>query len=250
MKLSSLIEGISLGAVGMFLLDPDQGGRRRALVKDQVVHHANRKREAVRVMGIDFVNRTKGLRYRVKSHLDKNAISDEVLIERCKAEIGHCVSHAGAIQISCLKGAITLSGPILVAEMDACLRQIQAIAGVRQVVNNLEVHSSPEHIPALQGNSNLPIQGRWTPATSLVMGIAGAMCALYGMKRKGVVGSLMQVGGMGMVAKAFRDTEHRFDPSPKRISEGDGKSQPLRGLATRAMEDTEQVTDRGQAGMI
>lgn len=64
--------------------------------------------------------------------------------------------------------------------------------------------------------------GRWTPATSLIAGGAGILIGLSGTRRGGLMGTAMQLIGTGMVAKAFHDTEHRFDPSnsqPERMEE-------------------------------
>jgi hypothetical protein len=244
MKLTSLIEGIGLGAVAMFLLDPDRGARRRALLRDQVVHETHKKREAVQIMGRDFVNRSKGLRHRVRSKMDGKQVPDELLVERARAEIGHVVSHSGAVQITCENGLMALSGPILASELEACLRHMQMIPGVYQVLNNLDIHASSEHISALQGGIPRPLTARWTPATCLVMGLTGAFCLAYGRSRKGIVGSAMKVGGMGLITKAFRDTEQRFEPSTRHRFET--RSQK----ALPAMQDSEQVTDRGQAGMV
>lgn len=250
MKFTSLIEGIGLGAFAMFLLDPDRGARRRALLRDQFIHQGTKKREAVNIMATDFVNRTRGLGYRLRSQFNHDQVSDEILVERARAELGHFVTHAHAIQITCTGGVLSISGPVLATEMDSCLRCIQSISGVKQVINNLVVHSSAEHIPSLQGPGKLANQTRWTPATSLVMGVTGVFCALYGAKRKGIVGGLFQVGGMGLIGKAFRDTENRFAPTPS------GRAKPMPEMtlsksgAPHEMEEREPVTDRGQAGMI
>ena len=249
MKLTSLIEGIGLGAVAMFLLDPDRGARRRALLRDQVIRETHKKREAVQIMGRDFVNRSKGLRHRVRAKLDGKQVPDELLVERARAEIGHVVSHSGAVQITCENGLMSLSGPILASELEDCLRHMQMIPGVYQVLNNLDVHSSPEHISSLQGGIPKPLGTRWNPATCLVMGLTGTFCLVYGNGRKGVVGGAMKVGGMGLIAKAFRDTEQRFEPSTRSryTAQQDGKGSRK---SLPAMQDTEQVTDRGQAGMV
>ncbi len=57
----TLIGGIGLGAGLMYLLDPQMGRRRRALVRDQVIHLEHEAEGAARVVGRDLSNRTQGL---------------------------------------------------------------------------------------------------------------------------------------------------------------------------------------------
>lgn len=251
MKLTSLIEGIGLGAVAMFLLDPDRGVRRRALLRDQMVHQANRKRRAVSVMTHDFVNRTKGMRYKVQGQLKREAVSDEILVERARAEIGHRATHSGSIHVTCEAGVLTLVGPILFSELDGCLRALQMLPGVKQIANNLDTHVSGDRISALQGGRPRPVLNRWTPATCFVMGIAGVLCIAYGRSRKGVVGGAMRVGGMGLITKAFHDTEQRFDPlssPPRFVGAQESKDSTRKALPT--MDGAESVTEKGHAGMV
>ncbi len=250
MKLTSLIEGIGLGAVAMFLLDPERGVRRRAMLRDQVVHQATRKRRAVQVMTHDFVNRTKGLRYKVQGQLRRDEVSDQTLAERARAEVGHLVSHSGSIQISSQNGILTLSGPILISELDACLRAMQMIPGVKEVRNDLETFTTGEHVSGLQGGKPRTALGRWTPATSFVMGVTGAICVIYGRSRKGVVGGVFRVGGMGLITKAFHDTEQRFDSLQSSNLVGGLGSGPARTKALPMMDGAEPVTEKGSAGMV
>lgn len=250
MKLTSLIEGVALGAVGMFFLDPDRGGRRRALLRDQAIHQGNKKRRAVQVMARDFVNRSKGLRYQIQSKVKQRDVPDELLVERARAEIGHVVSHSSSVEVTCENGLLLLSGPILATELDACLRQMQMIPGVVQVLNNLDVYSDPAHISALQGGVSKPAATRWTPAMCLVMGLTGVFCAVYGRSRKGIVGTAMQVGGMGILAKAFNDTEQRYEAKERSFVEAGSTQTQGRQRALPVIQDSEPVMDRGQAGMI
>jgi len=44
----------------MYFLDPDQGRRRRAMVRDQMVHAAHKTGDAVDATSRDIANRAKG----------------------------------------------------------------------------------------------------------------------------------------------------------------------------------------------
>ena len=57
-----MLGGVALGALTMFLLDPDKGRRRRALARDKMYSAAVRTRKRVDAKSRDLANRAKGLR--------------------------------------------------------------------------------------------------------------------------------------------------------------------------------------------
>jgi hypothetical protein len=61
MDRKALLAGAGLGALLMFIADPDRGGRRRALVRDKAVRGVNGTRRAVYATAKDLANRTRGI---------------------------------------------------------------------------------------------------------------------------------------------------------------------------------------------
>ncbi len=59
----TLLTGLGLGAGLMYILDPDQGRRRRAMVRDQANRLTNEVQEGVEVVRRDMNNRLEGLRH-------------------------------------------------------------------------------------------------------------------------------------------------------------------------------------------
>src|SRR5437763_15093221 len=57
----ALLAGAGLGAGLMYILDPDLGRRRRALVRDKAVRLANKAQDAACVVSRDMQNRARGL---------------------------------------------------------------------------------------------------------------------------------------------------------------------------------------------
>lgn len=55
------LAGLGTGAALMYFLDPDRGGRRRALLRDQAVALTNDAREAIDATTEDLSNRAYGL---------------------------------------------------------------------------------------------------------------------------------------------------------------------------------------------
>jgi hypothetical protein len=77
-----------------------------------------------------------------------------------------------------------LSGPVLSDEVEQLVRNVRAIRGVQEVVNQSDVHTHANGIPALQGAKPKPagepldiMQRHWSPATRFLVGAAGLLLA-------------------------------------------------------------------------
>jgi hypothetical protein len=57
----NLMLGLALGALTMFLMDPDRGRRRRALARDKMYSAKVRTRKRIDATSRDLANRAKGL---------------------------------------------------------------------------------------------------------------------------------------------------------------------------------------------
>ncbi|HUR98826.1 MAG TPA: hypothetical protein VMZ26_12235 [Pyrinomonadaceae bacterium] len=66
-----------LGAAAMYLLDPDQGNRRRSLVRDKVVKLNRQTKEAVSGRVKDVTNRAKGMLHEAKSSLETEGMATD-----------------------------------------------------------------------------------------------------------------------------------------------------------------------------
>jgi uncharacterized membrane protein len=80
-----LLEGLVLGAGAMYLLDPDRGRRRRALLRDQGVHAWHKTEDGLGTVGRDLRNRSSGVAARLRSRLKSDHPDDEVQEERARA---------------------------------------------------------------------------------------------------------------------------------------------------------------------
>jgi hypothetical protein len=186
--LGRVLLGAAIGAGLMYLLDPDGGRRRRALVRDQLVSAGHRASDAVGATSRDMTNRARGVVAELRGRLRREHPSDDVLRERVRARIGSIVGRASAIETHVSDGCVTLRGPVLTEEVERLLRRVRGVRGVAEVVSQLEVHEAPGDVPALQGRPR-PIQAgevfdllptRWLPS-SRVLGLAGAMLTVAGV---------------------------------------------------------------------
>src|SRR5207245_245605 len=135
-----VLSGMGVGAGLMYFLDPDRGNRRRALVRDKMVHLLHESGDAMGTISHDLGHRTAGLAAETRSRFRREDVSDAVLVERVRSKIGRVISHPRSVEITAAEGHVTLSGPILAREVDDLLAAVASVRGVRGVENRLEVH--------------------------------------------------------------------------------------------------------------
>lgn len=205
-----MLRGLSLLGLGaglMYLLDPDRGTSRRALIRDKAIHVADSAADGLEVATRDLSHRAVGAVTGVRSRWGPAEMTDELLIQRVRAKLGRWVSHPRAIEVTAENGFVTLRGPILRHEVEPLIAALRRVPGVHDIANELEPHDTPDNIPSLQGGvprMEVPelAQEQWTPAVRLLVGTGGAVLALYGLARKGIVGSLMTITGSGLMTRA------------------------------------------------
>lgn len=151
----ALLGGLGVGALLMYVLDPQRGARRRALARDKANRMRHRAGEALAARSRDLRNRSRGVAAKTRSLVQKEeaGVPDEVLAERVRSRIGRAVSHPGSVEVAARDGVVTVSGPVLAEEADELLTAIRDTPGVYDVEDLLEVHDEPDDVPGLQGDS-------------------------------------------------------------------------------------------------
>jgi len=222
--------GLGLGTGLMYLLDPDRGRRRRALLRDKCVSAARKTGDGFEVTARDLRNRTQGIVNDIQSRFSSETVDDSKLVERVRSKLGRVVSHPGAIEVSAQNGRVTLSGPILVEEIPELLACVNRVNGVNQVINSLEAHEQADNHPVLQGGRERQgnrfefFQENWSPAARLLAGAAGASLAAYGGARRDALGAGLGTAGLLLLTRGITNTGF------KRLAgfgsnEGDGQQQ-------------------------
>ena len=138
----TLLLGMALGAGITYLLDPDRGTRRRALVRDRLVHAGHELEDAVRSNARHARNRARGLAHEAKAALTEREVEDRVLEERVRSEIGRGLANSTEITVAADRGSVTLSGTVPVDEVQQVVRSAKSVRGVAHVDNQLEVEPS------------------------------------------------------------------------------------------------------------
>ena len=137
----SFAYGLLIGAALMYLLDPDRGRRRRALLRDQVIHRAHELEDlggSAVSTARDLRNRARGLIAETRSRLRHDEVDDPVLEARVRSELGRLTTHPGAVQVRAEHGRVTLVGRVLAEEVEQVVEGVQAVPGVVDVINRME----------------------------------------------------------------------------------------------------------------
>lgn len=194
----AVIGGFGVGAGLAYMLDPDRGSRRRALARDRAIHALRVQQRMLEKGARDAGHRARSLGPRL-AHLRSDEPSDEVLIARVRACLGHHVSHPGSIAVDAHDGEVFLSGPILRDELPGLVRAVRRVRGVQEVSENLEVHAEPGRVPGLQGEGRVPrsmlMRSNWPPALRLATAGGGLAATAYGLARGGTIGALISAAG-------------------------------------------------------
>lgn len=157
MHMKGLLNGVAAlaaGAAAMYLLDPQMGRRRRALLRDKVEagrHDAQRfaSAQAKRAAG-----HLRGTVEGAKSAMALGSMpaNDRQLHERVRAELGRLVSRPGAVDVSVEGGRVCLSGQVAAAEHSRLLSEVAAMSGVESIDDRLSVDNEPDKTAEWQGN--------------------------------------------------------------------------------------------------
>jgi uncharacterized membrane protein len=210
-----VVGAFGAGVALMYFLDPGRGARRRAIVRDKVVHALHKTGDAAETTGRDLRNRAQGFAAEIRGRFEREDVDDDVLVARVRAEMGRAVSHPSSITATAADGYVTLSGPILAREVDDLLSCVRSVRGVRDVVDQLEVHEHADDVPGLQGGTPRRgdefelLQENWTPAARLLVGATGGALALAGARRRDALGAAVSVVGLALLSRSATNTELR-----------------------------------------
>src|SRR5262245_50839943 len=110
MDKNGLLIGAGIGAAVAFVIDPDRGTRRRALIRDKTVRAARLTRNAVHATACDMSNRGRGVIAATRGRFRREQLDDVTLSERVRARLGRVSSHPHAIELETSDGEVTLHG--------------------------------------------------------------------------------------------------------------------------------------------
>lgn len=212
-RMVSWLGGLALGAGFVYLYDPEMGRRRRALIRDRFVSMRRQSDEALEKTARDLRNRMRGLAAEVAAATRRGEAADWIIEERVRAQLGRFYRRSGSIEVQSSQGVVTLRGPILASDVNQVVSAVSGVKGVRRVEKQLEVRETAGDIPALQGSPHPQeprfelLQENWSPTARLLTGLAGGGLVLYGMSRRGLVGSAVSLMGLGLAARGVTNLQ-------------------------------------------
>lgn len=236
--IASLIAAAGLGALAMFLLDPQSGTRRVALARDRARRLVHEAADAAGTSWRDLRHRASGVAAGARHLVRREQVSDRVLEERVRAELGRWVSHPHAISVTAHDGRVLLGGAVLAAEHAHLTRAVEGVRGVLRVESQVMAYERPDGMPMLQGgivrSGRRPAWGRGkrhAPAMQLLGVSAGVALVAGGALRRGLPGLLLAAAGAAMAADVARTQRRVRDAAgtvesalqqPSRTMQADG----------------------------
>lgn len=156
----TIVVGAFVGAVLMFFFDPEQGRRRRALLRDQITRATESAEDRANELGKraketyqetrsnvesaanTLQNRAQDAQYQVRAGMDYlqetiEEVTDVDLVQRVRSELSNHVWQPHLLDVSAENGKITLRGQLPQDQINRLMTAIAAIPGVREVENDL-----------------------------------------------------------------------------------------------------------------
>lgn len=189
--------GIALGALAMYIADPSEGRRRRALLQDKVTHYSNQTQRMVSGTVRDARNRLTGLQHeamRMVGSRQAKPLDNHVLEARVRSRIARAFPQADEIEVSADDGVVSLSGNIDADIEDRLLELVEAIPGVEGVRHGMQAYVQEARsmmASMFEGRSPLWIAGA----------VGAGLLTWYGLTRRQPLGLLAAATSLGLMAR-------------------------------------------------
>jgi hypothetical protein len=199
------------GAALMYFLDSNSGARRRAGLRDKIVHFSRLGGKAASVTGRDAVHRLEGAWAEASHLLKEEPVDNDVLRERVRSQLGRSTSRPGPIEVAVKNGNVLLRGSVIDEERAGLVRSIQKVRGVQSVVDQLVADKGsgrmtlPGRTPRIHRGEFM--QSNWAPAIRAIAILAGAGAIGYGAARRDMIGVALAVLGLPAVVRAITNQE-------------------------------------------
>ena len=200
---------LGIGAAAMFLLDPDRGRRRRAWLRDKCVSAFRKTERAYETTLCDFRNRSKGVWARTTAVFRRSDVSDIILLERVRAQIGRFVSSDINVEVHDRRAC--LSGTVSPGEAKRILSAVERVPGIQGVLHRFVIQDTSigaAHSESRGGYFEL-MQNHWSPTARLLVGAAGSVLTVKGFRQGGILGSTLSLTGMAMLVRGVRNRPYR-----------------------------------------
>lgn len=138
--LANVALAFAAGALVMYLMDPNTGRRRRAIVRDRSVSMRHDAERFVRGKTKRAADRLRGVAARTRSSLASEPIDDDLLHERIRARLGRLVEHPHNVEVHVRDGRVQLKGHVAEEEFHDLLHTVSSMRGVQDLESLLRTH--------------------------------------------------------------------------------------------------------------
>lgn len=149
-SLGVLLAGAGIGAALMYFLDPNRGARRRHVFADKAMSVARDIQRGIRDTTMASRHRAAGKLAELRAEMSDEEVSDDRLVARVRAELGHHVERARPIEVAAEEGVVTLRGPVREGEVSDVIAAVGKVRGVQRVENLLVVQPQIDSAPPIQ----------------------------------------------------------------------------------------------------
>ena len=144
---TGMLLSLGAGVATAYLTDPEFGKKRRAALAREARKFLDKATRETRRSLCDSQHRLSGFIARWRTEFKDETPDDGVLEARIRSRMGRVVSHSRKIHVLCDHGIATLWGLAPLDEISRLIASTEAIPGVREVVDHLEV-GKPDESPA------------------------------------------------------------------------------------------------------
>jgi gas vesicle protein len=203
------LTGIAITAAGAYLLDPDNGKRRRSELGDKCKNAAKKVNERAHTLGGQVKSGYKDASVRARSWLDSDQRGDKTLARRVRMDLWRAVPDTERVGVIAHDGEVILHGDVLASEHDHVLNVARGVEGVRSVADHLYEREAFER-PSGAGRvkqgfvtvRNNLMQDKWTPPTRFCGGTVGLGLLGWGVRHRNAVGIIGAVTGAALVLRS------------------------------------------------
>ncbi|WP_206860921.1 BON domain-containing protein [Lysobacter changpingensis] len=131
------------GALAMYLMDPNTGRRRRAMMRDRGVSMRHDAERYVRGKSKRAADRLRGVAARTRASLASEPVDDDLLHERIRSRLGRLVERPHDVEVRVHGGHVQLKGHVSEDEFHELLHTVSSMRGVQNLESLLRTH--PAH---------------------------------------------------------------------------------------------------------
>jgi len=140
--LANVALAFAAGALAMYLMDPNTGRRRRAIVRDRGISMRHDAERYVRGKSKRAADRLRGVAARTRATLASEPVDDDLLHERIRARLGRLVGRPHDVEVHVRDGRVQLKGHVAEEEFHDLLHTVSSMRGVQNLESLLRTHSA------------------------------------------------------------------------------------------------------------